>query len=89
MPRQPRRRSKKDWRSRIAVSPAVCFGKPRIKGTRIWVSLILDLLAGGSSYEEILHEYPHLKREDLLACLAYGAESARERFIPVSLETNP
>ncbi|MDV7401607.1 DUF433 domain-containing protein, partial [Arthrospira platensis SPKY1] len=49
-----------------------CFGKPCIKGTRIWVSLILDFLASGSSVEDILQEYPQLEKEDILACLAYG-----------------
>lgn len=78
-----------DWRQRIAVDPNICFGKPRIKGTRLWVSLILDFLASGTSVEEILHEYPQLEREDVLACIAYGAESARERFIPIPLEAGP
>jgi uncharacterized protein (DUF433 family) len=57
---------------RISVNPQVCFGKPCIKGTRIWVSLILDFLASGSSVEDILQEYPQLEKEDILACLAYG-----------------
>ena len=75
-----------DWRGRISVNPDICHGKPCIRGTRIWVSLVLDLLAGGSGVEEILEEYPHLKREDIQACIAYGAETARERFIPIVLE---
>jgi uncharacterized protein (DUF433 family) len=62
-----------DWQERISINPSVCHGKPCIKGTRIWVSLILDFLATGSSQEEILKEYPHLKPEDIQACLAYGA----------------
>ncbi len=76
-----------DWKARISIKSDVCFGKPCIKGTRIWVSLILDLLASGSTVEEILQEYPHLTREDIQACIAYGAEAARERFIPVELES--
>lgn len=52
-----------DWRARISIDPAVCFGKPCVRGTRIWVSLILDLLAGGMSVGEILQEYPHLTDE--------------------------
>jgi uncharacterized protein (DUF433 family) len=68
---------------RIAIDPNVCFGKPRIKGTRIWVSLILDFLASGMSEAEILEDYPSLKSEDIRA--AYGAEVARERIIPVPL----
>lgn len=73
------------WQERIAIKPSVCHGKPCIKGTRIWVSLILDFLATGSTAEDILREYPHLTTEDIQACIAYGAEAARERYIPVSV----
>lgn len=69
---------------RISINPAVCFGKPCIKGTRIWVSLLLDLLAGGMSAEAILKEYPHLTQDDIRAAITYGSEAARERIIPVS-----
>ena len=61
---------------RISIDPKVCFGKPVIRGTRIWVSLIVDFLASGDSIETILAEYPQLTREDVQACLAYGAEAA-------------
>ena len=71
---------------RISVNPNVCFGKPCIRGHRIWVSLILDLLASGMTVEQILNEYPQLSREDILACVAYGAEMSRERFVEVPLE---
>jgi uncharacterized protein (DUF433 family) len=71
---------------RISVNPNVCFGKPCIRGHRIWVSLILDLLASGMTVEHILKEYPQLSREDILACVAYGAEMSRERFVEVPLE---
>ena len=71
---------------RISVNPRVCFGKPCIKGTRIWVSLLLDMLADGMTIEDILKEYPHLKREDLLAAMAYGAEMSRERYVDVPVE---
>jgi uncharacterized protein (DUF433 family) len=74
-----------DWKERISIDPRICHGKPCIKGTRIWVSLILDFLANGDSIEDILQEYPHLTREDVLACIAYGAEVARERFVPISV----
>lgn len=60
--------------SRISINPNICFGKACIRGHRIWVSLILDLLAGGASIEELLQEYPDLEREDILACIAYDAE---------------
>ena len=59
---------------RISIDPAVCFGKPCIRGTRIWVSLLLGFLAAGATIEEILADYPHLQREDVLAAVAYGAE---------------
>jgi uncharacterized protein (DUF433 family) len=71
---------------RISIDPNVCFGKPCIRGTRIWVSLILDYLASGMTAEEIIQEYPHLTHEDILAAIAYGAEAARERIIPVPTE---
>lgn len=71
---------------RISIDPNVCFGKPCIRGTRIWVSLILDLLASGMTEEEIRSDYPDLGHDDILAAIAYGAEAARERIIPVPQE---
>jgi uncharacterized protein (DUF433 family) len=68
---------------RISIDPQVCFGKPCIKGTRIWVSLILDFLAGGETEAQILTAYPQLQPADIRAALAYAAEVARERIIPV------
>jgi len=70
---------------RISIDPAVCGGKPCIKGTRIWVSLILDFLAEGMSEAELIAEYPQLAHEDVLAAIAYGAEAARERVIPITV----
>ncbi len=70
---------------RISVDPNVCFGKPCIKGTRIWVALILDFLADGMSFEEILEEYPSLSIEDVRAAIAYGAEMSRERFVEIKV----
>ena len=72
----------------ISIDPNVCFGKPRIKGTRIWVSLILDFLASGMTVEEVLHEYPKLTEEDIRAAIAYGAEMSRERYVEVPAETS-
>jgi len=72
--------------SRISIDPNVCFGKPCIRGHRIWVSLILDLLAGGASSQELLAEYPGLEQEDILACLAYGAEMSRDRYVDIPLK---
>ena len=71
---------------RISVDPAVCFGKPCIRGTRIWVSLLLGFLAAGMSVEEILAEYPQLAEEDVRAAVAYGAEMSRERFVEIPIE---
>ncbi len=75
-----------DWKERISINPKVCHGKPCIKGTRIWVSLIVDNLAAGSSEEEILEAYPSLSREDIRAALAYAAEMARERYVDIPLK---
>jgi uncharacterized protein (DUF433 family) len=66
---------------RISIDPNVCFGKPCVRGHRIWVSLVLDQLASGSSVTDILENCPGLEEADVLACIAYGAEMARERFI--------
>ncbi|OGO64300.1 MAG: hypothetical protein A2Z45_07555 [Chloroflexi bacterium RBG_19FT_COMBO_55_16] len=71
---------------RISVDPNICFGKPCIRGTRIWVSLILDFLASGTTMEELLEEYPQLTVEDIRAAIAYGAEMARERYVEIPIE---
>jgi len=68
---------------RISINPNICFGKPCIRGTRIWVSLILDFLASGTSLDELLTEYPGLTPEDIRAAIAYGAEMARERYVEI------
>jgi uncharacterized protein (DUF433 family) len=74
-----------DWKTRISVDPAVCHGRPCIKGTRISVSLVLDLLASGDSTEVVLREYPSLTEADVMASIAYGAEVVRERFVPIAI----
>jgi uncharacterized protein (DUF433 family) len=63
---------------RIEVTPGILHGKARIKGTRIAVYMILEMLAGDYSTNDILKEYPHLSREDVKACLEYAAITARE-----------
>ena len=68
---------------RITVNPNICFGKPCIRGHRIWVSLILDMVAGGISFAEIMDNYPGITEEDIRACVAYGAEMTRERRVSV------
>ena len=72
---------------RISVDPNACFGKPCIKGTRIWVALILDFLAAGNTFEEILEAYPYLSQEDILACIGYGAAMSREHFVNINMAT--
>jgi uncharacterized protein (DUF433 family) len=71
---------------RISIDPNVCFGKPCIRGTRIWVSLLLDFLANGMAAEDIINEYPQLVMEDILAAIAYGAAMSRERYVEIPTE---
>jgi uncharacterized protein (DUF433 family) len=71
--------------SRISIDPQVCFGKPCIRGHRIWVSLVLDLLAEGMTPQQVLAEYPGLEEADIQACIAYGAEMSRERYVELPL----
>jgi uncharacterized protein (DUF433 family) len=61
------------WRNRIVVDPEILVGKPIIKGTRLAVAFIIDLLAQGWTEEDILRNYPKLTREDIQACLAYAS----------------
>ena len=72
---------------RIWIDPKRCFGKPCIRGHRIWVSLILDMLAAGMTVDEVLQQYPQLTREDVQACIAYGSEMSRERYVDIPIET--
>jgi uncharacterized protein (DUF433 family) len=82
-----RQLTREELLQRIWIDPARCFGKPCIRGHRIWVSLILDFLASGTTEQEILADYPGLEPEDIQACIAYGAEMARERYVDVPLES--
>lgn len=73
------------WEDRIAIDPQVLVGKPVIKGTRIAVEFVVDLLARGWTAEQILHEYDHLTTEDIQACLAYASytlKSERVYLVP-------
>ena len=63
-----------DWKERIIVNPKILAGKPVIKGTRIAVEFILDLLSNGWTTEQVLENYPQLKKEDILAALKYATE---------------
>ena len=71
----------KEFSSHISINPEIRFGKPCIKGTRISVNDILQWLASGMSQEEILEDYPSLKKEDILAALAFAAN--RETIIKI------
>ena len=77
--------TREDLLHRISIDPNICFGKPCIRGTRIWVALIIENLAGGVSEPEILDAYPSLKEDDIKAALAYAAEVTRERVIPTAV----
>ncbi len=69
-----------DLPARITVDPAICFGKPTIRGHRLWVSLILGHLAEGWTVDAVLVEFPQLEVDDVRACIAYGARLADVRF---------
>lgn len=77
-------RTREELLKRISADPNVCFGKPVIRGTRIWVALILDLMASGMSEDQLIEEYPQLRPEDIRAALAYGAATTHERSIPLA-----
>lgn len=75
------------WPERIVVDPSILVGKPVIKGTRLSVEFIVDLLAQGWSEKEILRNYPGLVREDIHACLAYASAALQaERVYHLQLE---
>jgi len=65
---------------RITVDPQVCGGKPCIRGTRIYIAIILDSLAEALTPDEIVNEYPQLTLDDIHAALAYAAELSRENI---------
>jgi uncharacterized protein (DUF433 family) len=69
------------WNDYITVDANICHGNACIKGTRIMVSVVLDNLAAGLSIDDILRSYPSLKRESILAAIAYAADLARERIV--------
>lgn len=69
------------FRDRITIDPAICHGKPTIRGLRYPVETILELLSSGMSHDEILGDYPDLEREDILAVLDYAAHLSRVKRI--------
>jgi len=72
-----------NWRDHIETNPHVCHGKACIRGTRVMVSVILDNLAAGIAEAEIRKSYPSVTEEDIRATVAYAAELARERIVPL------
>lgn len=73
--------------NRIVVNPKVMAGKPVIKGTRISVEQVLRLLAQGLSFDEILKDYPHVKKDDIMAALLYAAKvMGKEEVYPVTVK---
>lgn len=75
------------WQERIVVDPNILVGKPVVKGTRLAVEFIVDLLAQGWPENEILRNYPGLARQDIQACLAYASAALHaEKVYPLQLE---
>jgi len=74
-----------NWRERISIDPKICHGKACVKSTRVTVSVILDNLAEGESYESIMSGY-HVKQEDIQAAIAYAADLAEERHVSLEQE---
>jgi uncharacterized protein (DUF433 family) len=70
-----------DWQDRISVDPKVLVGKPVIKGTRIAVEFLMELLANNLAHEQILKNYPHLTEEDIQAALHYAAETVKQEHV--------
>jgi len=75
--------TKQELLERVVVDQDICFGKPCIRGTRIWVSLIMDNLAAGVSEDEVLSAFPTLEKKDISAAITYAAELARDRYAAV------
>jgi uncharacterized protein (DUF433 family) len=67
-----------DWRERIVSEPAICHGKPTIKGTRVLVSVVLSHLAQGDRAETIIEQFPSLTDDDVRAVIAFAAEAAAD-----------
>jgi uncharacterized protein (DUF433 family) len=72
--------TRKELLERVSINPGVCGGQPCIRGTRIYISVILDALAEGLTPDQILDHYPSLQPDDVRAAVAYAAELARENI---------
>ncbi|MBO0949991.1 DUF433 domain-containing protein [Fibrella forsythiae] len=67
---------------RITVDPTICHGKPTIRGSRLMVATILELLSAGMTHEELIADYPTLQEEDIRSCLVYATRLANFQFVP-------
>lgn len=76
-----------NWQDRITINPKVLVGKPVIKGTRIAVEFVVDLLGRGWTVERILGEYDHLTAEDIQACLAYASDVLKSEQVYLTPST--
>lgn len=70
-----------DWQKRIVLNPKVMVGKPVIKGTRLTIDFIVELLAHGWTHEKVLKNYPQLKNEDITAALEYSAQALKKELV--------
>ncbi len=70
-----------DWTQYISSDPAILYGKPAIKGARIGVDLILEKLSAGQNFADLLNAYPHIKEEQILACLAFAADKIKNEIV--------
>ncbi len=68
----------------ITINSDICHGKPTIRGSRLLVSTILELLASGMSHQELIADYPNLTENDIMACLEYAAQLAHFRSEPIA-----
>jgi uncharacterized protein (DUF433 family) len=72
---------KLNWQERIVIDPNILIGKPVIKGTRLSVEFILDLLAQSWSENDIIENYPGIAQEDIKACLSYASDALKNEIV--------
>ena len=75
-----------DWHDRITSDPGICGGKPCIRGMRLRVRDVLELLSAGASVQQVLDDYPYVDREDIQACLDFAADRADHPFVSLAAE---
>lgn len=73
---------------RISIDPKVCHGKPVIKGTRVLVSNILGYLASGQTIEDVLKDFPHISKEDVLAAISFGSQLSNFETFPYDVKAS-